>query len=93
MIAGYNSSTAALYKDNLLVLDDGNYDGSYHTWSRQNDGKLFGTWVDGATIRVDPVSFDDVIGQTPGYAPQPDPATVYWSNPMTNLIVVDVTGL
>lgn len=93
MIAGYNSSTEALYRDGLLIIDDGNYDGSYHTWSRQNDGKLLGTWVDGATVRVDPVSFDDVIGQTPGYAPQPDPATVYWSNPMTNLIVVDVTGL
>lgn len=92
-IAGFSQTSEGLYRDGLGVIDDGNYDGSYHNWQRDIDGKLIGTSVNGNTISGGVVSFDDVRAGTPGPAQYPDPASVWWQNPLGSVIVCDVTGL
>jgi len=91
-ISGHNQTTDTLYRDGQAFLDDGQEYG-YATWSRQVDGKLYGVKWENETCSFGEVSFDDVIGQTPGYAQQPDPPTVWWDNPLGNVIIADVTAL
>lgn len=93
-IAGHNQTTDALLMDGRPVIDkeDGGSGGS-HNWSRRNDGKLYGVrWIN-ETFDIGTVSFDDVIVAAPGYANEPDPQQVWWSNPINRVIVVDVTAL
>jgi len=93
-ISGYNTTTNALYVDGQPMVRDNTEDPSgYHRYQRRNDGKLFGSRWDNETVYIGPVSFDDVIAEAPGYANQPDPVRLWWSNPLTNIIVVDVTNL
>jgi len=91
-LAGHNQSTDALYRDGQPVRDGGDV-GGRHVWSRKIDGKLTGVRFDGSRASIVSISFDDVIGQTPGPADQPDPPTVYWSAPLTNALLIDVTGI
>jgi hypothetical protein len=94
-LAGHNQSTDPVIRDGIPLADDSGSSGGsgFHNWQRRIDGKLTGVRFDGATARIVQISFDDVLGNTPGRASAPDPPTVFWSIPLTNALLIDVTGI
>lgn len=90
---GRDTNNGRIYKDGVAWEpgDGGNTASS--SWSFQNDGKLFGSSVNGGTIVTGNVSYNDGrkgtgTGRTPIYPP----ASAKWYRAMGAALVVDVTG-
>lgn len=90
-IAGHNRSTDGLRRDGT-PWDEGTPSDGNHNWTRQQDGKLTGISINGGQIAAQGVSFDDVIGSAGSNKPAPDPITEWWNVPLSNAMIIDVTG-
>lgn len=90
-ISGFSYDSSGVYRNGVPVVDTESPDGKSYTWSRQVNGKLYGTkWTD-ATVSLDLVSYDDVIAIT-NYGTTANPPKNRWNIIPSNLLLVDVTN-